>query len=138
MGVAPYGGLLHAIERDAERIRDALPVGRIGLQAVCDVPDLDEFGRISHGARGVLEEDLLLARAHQAEEFARLGVIVGIVLAEVPGPSRAGESEERFSIFGLFLPFAETVGLVADGGAGVAVHPHLTVAVRGVRDTSRR
>ena len=100
------------------------------------MPDLDEVGHAFHGARGVLEEDLLLGWAHQAEELAGLGVIVGIVLAEVPGPCRTGDREERLSVFRLLLPFAKTVGLVADGRTGVAVHAHLPVAVRGVRKTS--
>ena len=98
---------------------------------------LDEVGGIPHGASGVLEEDLLLFWAHQAEEFARLGVVVVVVLAEVPGTRGAGDLEIRLPVLRLLLPLAETVRLVADGGTCVAVHPHLAVAVRGVRVTFR-
>jgi len=96
------------------------------------MPDHDVLGHALHGACGVLEEDLLLLRAHQAEELAGLGVVVGVILHGNPGSRHTRDRKVRFPVLGLLLPLAETVRLVADDGAGVAVHADLTVAVGGI------
>ena len=94
--------------------------------------DLDELGGIAHGAGGILKQHLLLGLAHQAEELAGLGVIIAVILAEIPAVRRTGQIQGRILVFGLLLPFAKAVGLVADGGAVIAIHAHLPVAVGGM------
>ncbi len=54
----------HLACRDAQRFGHAFAVGRVGLQAVADVADLDLLRSIAHGTGGVLEEHLLLCRTH--------------------------------------------------------------------------
>jgi len=48
-------GLFYFFKRDAECFCHSLAVGRVGLQAVTDVADLDEFGSIAHSPGSVLE-----------------------------------------------------------------------------------
>ena len=124
--------LLDFIERDTERICHTLAISRIGLQAVADVADLDEFGRIAHGAGGILEQHLLLRLAHQAEELAGLGVIIGIILAEIPAIRCTRQVQCGILEFGLFLPLAKAVRFVADGGAVIAIHAHLAIPMGGI------
>src|SRR5688500_15352844 len=61
-------------------LADAFAVGRIGLRAVGDVPLDGGFGSSLDGARGVLEEHLLLLGGHLlAEEDAGLLEVVGVI-----------------------------------------------------------
>ncbi len=90
-------------------------------------------GRIAHGAGGVLEEHLLLGCIHQVEELAGLGVVIAVILAEIPVIGSAFQSQGRLLEFGLLLPFTVAVGLIAQRAAVIAVHAHLTVAVVAVR-----
>jgi len=69
-----------------------LAVSRIGLQKIADVTDLNLPWCVAECTGGVGKEECLLFGADQAEEEAGLGVIVVIVIAEVPvsaAPSRA-------------------------------------------------
>jgi hypothetical protein len=59
--------LLDFIQRNTQRTCYALAISRVGLQAVPNVANLDEFRCIAHGPGGVLEQHLLLRLVHQAE-----------------------------------------------------------------------
>ena len=119
-------------QRDAQGLSHPFAIGRVRLQAVSDVAELDLLGRIAHGAGSVFKKDLLLHGAHQAEELAGLGVVVVIVFSVIPVIRRPLQFQRRFGEIGLFLPLAVTVGLIPEGAAVVAVHPHGAVAVIAV------
>ena len=76
---------------------------------------LDEFRRVTHGTGGVLEENLLLLLAHQAEKLSGLGVVIIIILTEIPTVHSAKHIQRRLFKLRLFLPDAEAVGVVAQG-----------------------
>src|ERR1700687_3755305 len=59
-------------DAEAEGAGNALAIGRIGAEAIGDVPLLDVQARVAHCAGGVVEEPLLQAGRHQAEKIARL------------------------------------------------------------------
>lgn len=69
---------------DFHGLGNAGAIGRIGLEAVADVADLDFVWRVAHGSGRVAEQGLLLLEAHDAKEFAWLGEVVGVVFAGVP------------------------------------------------------
>src|SRR5260370_40014069 len=77
---AKRAGLLRGdhlrFEIDAQRLRDAGAVGRIGLGAVGDMPLLNVLGRAADLAGRLVEQGLLLSRAHLAAEIARLLVVI--------------------------------------------------------------
>jgi hypothetical protein len=56
-----------------------------------------------------------------------MGVVVVIILAEVPVIGSSLDGARRLGEVRLLLPLAVTVGLVAKRAAGVAVNPHGTV-----------
>gem|GEM_PF-3742284 len=59
--------LLHLVHGDSQRHGHPLTIGRVGFEAVLDVPDLNEFRRITHVASGILNQNLQLVLAHQLE-----------------------------------------------------------------------
>lgn len=86
----------HLAQRKAQRIGDALAISSIGAPAIADVADLDFFRCSTDRARRILEQGLLLRRAHQAEQGARLRVIVCVLaVAVVPVIGRPGEAQRR-------------------------------------------
>ncbi len=119
-------------KRNTQGLCHPLAVGRIGLQAVADVTDLDHLRRIAHRPPCVFTEDLLLGGAHQAEKLAGLGVIVVIVLAKIPVIRIPLQPQRRFGKFGLLLPLTVAVGFVVEGTAVIAVHSPGTVAMIAV------
>src|SRR6185436_20803711 len=84
------------------------------------------------GARGVLEEPLLLLAGHEPEQVTGLFEVVVVVLAEVEvirgGPDRPG----GIGVAGLLGPPAEVVRLDTRDATLVAVDAHGPVAVVGV------
>ncbi|OPY90658.1 MAG: hypothetical protein A4E72_00541 [Syntrophus sp. PtaU1.Bin208] len=96
------------------------------------MPDLNHPWRIGNSAGGVAEEGLLLLGAHQAEEFTGLGVVVAVVLTEIPVVGIPFQLQRRLGKVRLLLPFAVTVRFIPEGAAIVAVHPHQAVAVVAV------
>src|SRR5690606_17772350 len=112
-------------------------IRRIGLRAVVDVALLDEVRRVAHRARGVVEQQLLLVRCHQPEQVARLLVVVGIVVAEIPPVGVAGDLQRRLAELRLFLPLVEAVGLIVEAAAVVAVDPSDAVAMVAVDRAAR-
>ena len=102
------------------------------------MPDLDFLGGVAHGPGGVFEQDLLLGRRHQAEQQARLGVIVAVVLPEIPLVGIAPDRQRRLLELRLLLPFAVAVRLIADGAAGVGIDAHLAIPVVTVDRAARR
>jgi hypothetical protein len=77
------------------------------------VPNLYFLRRVAHGSSSITEQCLFLCRTHQLEKLARLCVIIVIVLAEVPMVRRAVECEKWLLLYGLFLPFAVAIRLIA-------------------------
>jgi len=84
----------HLTERNAERVGNALAVGRIGLEAVADMADLDLPWGSADGAADVSKEERLLFGCHEAKELAGLGVVIS-VLPVVPMAGRAFQAERR-------------------------------------------
>ena len=121
--------LLYFIHRNTECISHAFTIGRVCFKTVANMTDLDELWSITHGAGSVLKEYLLLSFAHQVEQFARLGVVIGIIGAEIPIVDCTIELQGRFFILRLSIPLVEAVGSVSQGAAMVAIYTHLTVAV---------
>src|SRR6476619_5008202 len=87
------GWLLERAEGLA-RLAYAFAVGGVGLAAVRDVRLDGLMSGALDGARGVLEEPLLLFPGHEAEQVTGLLEIVVVVRAEVEvirgGPDRLG------------------------------------------------
>ena len=63
--------------------------------AIAHVALLDEEVGIAHGTGGILEQELLLFRRHQAEKVAGLAVIIVVVLALVVVVHRATDLQGR-------------------------------------------
>src|SRR5437870_2018811 len=59
-------------QRHAKRSGDTVAVGRVGLEAIADVANLDFPRCASNGTRRVFKQRLLLSRCHQTEELSRL------------------------------------------------------------------
>ena len=72
--------LRHLAQRYAQRVGYTFAIGRVCLQAVADMADLELLWRIAHGPGGVCNKKPSAVGAHQAEKLARLGVIILIVL----------------------------------------------------------
>ena len=108
----------------AEGAGDTLAVGRVGAQAIGDVPLLDVQACIAHRPGSVIEQHLLLGGRHQPEQIARLlpviiiGVMVVVGRFAFNGQSRLGE-------FGLVVPQPGAVRVEAGGAAEIAVDSHL-------------
>ena len=99
--------------------------------------DLNLPRRTADGAGGVGKEELFLVGGHEAEELAWLGIVIG-VFSMIPVVGSALQAEGRFGKFRLLLPFAVTIGLVAEGTAMITVNPHSPVAVVAVGRTPGR
>ena len=123
-----------SVKVNAQRPGDALAIILVRLQAVFDVADLDHVGDVAHRPRGVPEKGLLLLGLHQAEQVARLRVIIGVVLPIIPLVGRAVELQRRLLVLALLLPLAEAVGLVAQRRAVIAVDTHLAIAVIHIKE----
>ena len=78
----------HVLQRNTECLGHPLAVSRIGLQAVADVANFDLPERIGNGTGGIAKQKRLFFRTDEAEQQARLGVIVAIVFTEVPAVRR--------------------------------------------------
>ena len=76
-------GCQRLLQVDAEGTGYACAVAGVGTMAVAYVALLDEELGIAHGTCRVGKEESLLLWRHQAEECARLAVVVIIVLALV-------------------------------------------------------
>ena len=68
----------------AQSFGDTLAISFISLQTIADVSDFDFLRCITDGASGVFKEYFLLCRTHQAEELSRLGIVIIIILTEIP------------------------------------------------------
>src|SRR4030088_153215 len=132
---AKRAGLLRGdhlrFEIDAQRLRDAGAVGRIGLGAVGDMPLLNVLGRAADLAGRIVEQGLLLSRAHLAEEIARLLVVI-VVDTMVPMRRRTVDLQRRLVKLRLVGPLAPAIGEVGGSSAEVAVSAHCAVAVIAV------
>lgn len=87
---------------------------------------------VSHAASGVLEEQFLLLGADQTEQKAGLGVVIVVILTEIPVVGGSLQGQRRLGEVRLLLPLSIAVGLIAKGAAIVTVHPHGTVTVKTV------
>jgi hypothetical protein len=102
-------------KRDTQGVGHPLAVSRIGLQTIADVADLNLPRCVAECTGGVGKEECLLFGSDQAEEEAGLGVIVVIVVAEVPVIRSPLQGQGRLGKSRLLLPLAVTVELVAKG-----------------------
>src|SRR5690554_3678421 len=91
--------------------------------------------RATNVCRRVIEQHLLLGRTHQAEQSARLRVVVG-VFAMIPMVRRAFQSQWRLSKVRLLLPFAVAVWLIAQGATKVTVHAHGAITMVTIHRTT--
>src|SRR5947207_10066045 len=87
-------------QRQSKGARDPRVLGRVGLQAVGDVPLLDVLCRTPARPRGIVEQDLPLLDVHHAEQVARLLVVVVIdpvvpVIADTVDLQRGGWAPAR-------------------------------------------
>src|SRR6266850_8134712 len=90
--LAKRAGLLRGdhvgFEIDAQRLRDASAVGRVGLGAVGDMTLLNVLGRTADLASRIVEQRLTLSWAHLAEEIARLLVVIVVdTMVPMRGPT---------------------------------------------------
>ena len=120
------------LQVDAEGAGYAFAVAGIGTMTVAYVTLLDEEFGIAHGTCRVGKEELLLLERHEAEEGTGLTVLVIVVVALVVVVGIAMQGEGRLFGVGRVAPFAPAVGLIALGGAVVAVDTHSTIAMVGV------
>ena len=97
----------------------------------------EQLGVRSHIAGRVLAQHLLLGRSHQAEQIARLGVVVIVVLPFVVIEHRPRRFQRRLLFSRRILPLAVTVRFVSDRRAVVAVHAHRSVTVIGMERAAR-
>src|SRR5690554_1235265 len=95
--------------RDTQRVCHSSSVGRIGLIAVADMPDLYDLVTGTHVPCRVFKKTLLCIGRHQSEQFARLFVVVIIVFAEIPPFDVTVYLLYWFIIFGLLLPYIVAV-----------------------------
>src|SRR6266851_4272582 len=74
----PASTLLRSLElaRQAQTLRDTLPVRRVGLGEMADLAELDRLGNPVHGGSDIVEQLPLLLAGHQAEQSAHLAVII--------------------------------------------------------------
>jgi len=84
---------------DAQGLGHPLAVGRSAFRQLPMWRILTSFGASPHRPCRVLKEHLLLCRTHQPEELAGLGVIIVVVLPEIPVVGRAFQGERRFGSF---------------------------------------
>lgn len=79
----------------------SIAIGRIGLEAVADMANLNLLGVVAHGTGCVLNERFLLLVVHQSEEHPRLReriVILWVVIGDTV------ERQRWFTKAGLLLP----------------------------------
>ena len=120
------------LQVDAEGAGYAFAVAGVGTVTVAYVTLLDEELGIAHGTCRVGKEELLLLERHEAEEGTGLAVVIIVVVALVVVVGIAMQGKGRLLGVGRVAPFAPAVGLIALGGAVVAVDTHGAVAMIGV------
>src|SRR5450830_2145601 len=119
------------------RFGHARAIRGVAQGAVADVALLDLLRGTRDGARRIVEQDLLLRRSHQAEQGARLRIVI-LVDPVVPMVGRAFDTQRRLAEVGLLGPFLFAVRFITQGAALVAVDTHLAVAVIAVERALRR
>src|SRR5262249_8320645 len=112
------------IEFEVKCSSDTCTISRIGFGAVGDVAQLDFKSGITHGAGGVLEQNLLLGGAHLPKQIAGLFIVI-VNDAMVPirriALDRQRRSDQRLVAVD---PGALAVGPIARCGAEIAVGSH--------------
>ena len=116
----------------AQSIGNTFTIGLVSLQTVADMPDFDFLRCIAYITSGVFKKHFLLLGFHQAEELSRLGIVVIIILTEIPAVSSSFQFERRFGKIRLLLPVAIAVGFVTRSATLIAVNPHQTIAMEAV------
>src|SRR5690606_29689326 len=122
----------------AECGRDTRRVTGVCAAEMLQLPALDGFGHTGHVAGDVVEQGLLLRRRHQAEQRAGLRIVVFIDTMAPAVRGLAVQRQRRLGGGGGFAPLAETVRLVVDGAAQVAVYASRAVAMEAVKGATRR
>src|SRR4051794_6972500 len=122
------GSLRRLLELEAESPRDPFAIGRIGAQAIGNVPLLDVQARVAHCAGGVVEEPLLLVGRHQTEKITRLLPVIIIDAMVIMRPV-AVHRHWQFGEVGLIVPQPVAVGIKGQRAAEIAVSAHFAVAM---------
>src|SRR5271156_451251 len=121
----------HGVDVQAQALRYAGSVGGIGFVEVLDLQLLNALGHTAaEAADDVVDEALLGAGIHQAEEVARLGIVIAVA-AVIVASHGAADHFLTLAERGILLRSAEAVGFVIGMRAGVAVEAHGAVAVVG-------
>ena len=121
----------------AQSIGDTLAIGLISFQAVADMPYFDFLRRITQGASSILKKYFLLSGFHQAEKQTRLGVVIIIVLSEIPMVGGTFQLERRLGKIRLLLPIAITIRFVTRCTSLIAVNTHSAIAMKAVNGEAR-
>src|SRR5882672_11772096 len=104
--------------------------------AVGDMPLLNVLRSTADLAGRIVEQLLLLGRAHFAEEIARLLVVI-VIDTMVPMRGPTFDLQHRLVKLRLVDPLAPAIGEVRGGSAEVAVSAHCAVAVIAVERAFR-
>jgi len=120
----------------AEALGYAGAVCGIGFVEVLDLQLLDAARDAAHTGDDVADEALFGVGGHQAEEIARLGVVVGVE-AVIVAVDRAGDFFGALAVLRSFFGAAEAVGFVVGLRAVIAVEAHGAVAIVGVHRALR-
>lgn len=116
---------------DAQSIRGAFSIRRIGFQAIADITVLDFARYGADGASGITKQRLLLLWRHQPEQRAGPRIVIG-TLTVIPVIGLAFDGQWRFAEIRLLPPFTVTVELITQCAAVITAGPHSTVAVIAV------
>src|SRR5690606_32945627 len=95
--------------------------------------NLDKFLCTAYLSCCVVKQSLCFSVCFDnAEQIARLGEIILIVISEIVGIGISAEFQRRFFGIGLLLPFSVTVRLIMQGRTIIAVHPHRSVSMKSM------
>src|SRR5712692_9990491 len=124
------------VDLQAEAFGYAGAVSGIGFVEVLDLQLLDAARDAAHTGDDVADEALFGVGGHQAEEIARLRVVVGVE-AVIVAVDRAGDFFGALAVLRSFFGAAEAVGFVVGLRAVIAVEAHGAVAIVGVHRALR-
>lgn len=106
-----------------------LPVFGVGVMTGSHMALFDKQRHAFHLCCGILAGGLFVIVAHQSPQFARLGIVVVIVLPFVIIEDRTVDFHWRLFELWVVMPLAKAVRLICYGVAIVVVSAHLSVAM---------
>src|SRR5690606_12235663 len=121
------------VHGETQRFCHPFSVFRVGLVAIPDMTDLNEFFSATQLCSRVFKQQVCLAVGFDyPEQVAGLGVVILIIVPEVMGVGGSIQFQRWSLGFGLFLPLAITVRVIVRGCSIVSVYAHGSVAVECV------